>query len=286
MRIGISTAYLEEYWRGWPWCQMYAGSEHIVVELAAELAKEHEVTVRLPRNLPRDVLWRGVRWVSLDSESVGYDRLFCFDDFAQRDHADIEALVACRSDPPHHTDFDQLIFLSETHARLMGHAGRPSVGGGVSLADYQTPQARIARRVIYTSSPDRGGHHAAKIGKRYDFVASYNGLTRSELIGLQQSASLLIHPCDPVRPSEFFCMAVLEALASGTPCIVSDADALPELWGAVAVVLPRPIDYSQWSDEVDRLLEPKAWKPASKQGKLFAKSFDWANVARKYLAAL
>lgn len=82
-------------------------------------------------------------------------------------------------------------------------------------------------------------------------------------------------------------MAVLEALAAGTPCIISDADCLPELWGDVAYrVLGRPVDYSDWAGQIEELLEDRrAWKSASARGKLFAKSYDWANVARKYLAA-
>ena len=64
-----------------------------------------------------------------------------------------------------------------------------------------------------------------------------------------------IHPCDPVKPSEFFCMSVLEAMAAGTPCVISDADALPELWSQAAIVLPRPIDYSEWTAEVEDLMD-------------------------------
>jgi len=81
-------------------------------------------------------------------------------------------------------------------------------------------------------------------------------------------------------------MAVLESLAAGTPVIASDADALPELWADVSVILPRPIDYSEWSEHIDRFLEsPKLWAETSKRGQLFARSYDWSVVARKYLVA-
>lgn len=287
-RIGISTGYLEEFWKGWPFCDQYGGSEHMVVEIAAELAAQgHEVTVRLPRAVQGSLLWRGVQWVSLQSEPQRYDRLFCFDDFERRDSAAGVALVACRSDPPPHTDFDQLIFLSRHHAKLMGHPDSPFVGGGVSLADYRTDQPRLARRVIYASSPDRGGYHAQKIGRAFDYLALYGGLTRADLVLAQQTAQALIHPCDPRRPSEFFCMAVLEAMAAGTPCLISDADALPELWGDAAKVLDRPITYADWADSIETLLNSRTrWQKYQRLGRLRAKDFDWPIVAGRYLALL
>ena len=272
---------------------MYGGSERICVELACALADQgHQVSVRLPYNLQRRI-WRGVEWVSLDSPSRQYDVLFLLDDFAQRDHGDREALVACRSDPPHHTDFDVLIFLSETHARLMGHEGRPFVGGGVSLADYAQPKARLPRRVICTSSPDRC-HRALAIGKAFDFVHSYKSvadypsveLDRAGLIDLQQTAQVLIYPLAPTRPSDFFSMAVLESHAAGTPVIVSDADSMAELWSDSALILPGSIRMSEWHMAVEDLLSNASqWTELSERGLRKAQDLTWDKQATRYLEA-
>jgi glycosyl transferase family 1 len=272
---------------------MYGGSERICVEVATALADQgHEVSVRLPYPMSSRV-WRRTRWVGLDSAPERYDVLFCLDDFQQRDRGDTEALVACRSDPPPHTDFDQLIFLSRTHARLMGHDGRPAVGGGVTLADYRAPKARLLRRVICTSSPDRC-RAARAIGRAFDFVHSYKPvpgydtveLDRDGLIDLQQTARVLIYPLDPSRPSDFFSMAVLEAMAAGTPVVVSDADSMPELWSGAAVVLPRPIHYGDWYEQTERLLADREWwKWHSRRGLLLAQKYDWPAVASRYLEA-
>lgn len=293
MNVGFSTGYLEGYWGEWPWTRMYGGSERICVEVATALADQgHHVTVRLPYQM-RSRVWRRTRWIGLDSAPERYDVLFCLDDFQQRDRGDREALVACRSDPPVHTDFDQLIFLSRTHARLMGHDGRPSVGGGVSMADYRTPQTRLLRRVICTSSPDRCPA-ARTIGQTFDFVHSYKPvrgydtveLDRAGLIDLQQTAKVLIYPLDPSRPSDFFSMAVLEAMAAGTPVVVSDADSMPELWADAALVLPRPIDYGMWYATVEDLLsDPIHWRIQSRLGKAKAADHDWSLVAPRYLEA-
>ena len=291
MKIGFTTGYRENFWR-WPWGgRMYGGSEHMVVELATTMAGQgHDVSVRLPYPLPQERIWRGVRWLGSESPSLTYERLFSFDDFDMRDWGQRVILVACRSDPPPTLRlFDRAIFLSKTHARLMGHPEALAIGGGVDTREYDQQLQRTPRLVIYTSSPDRGGAHAGVIGGEFNFVATYRGaneLERPALVDLQKRAKALIHPCDPLRPSEFFCMAVLEALAAGTPCVISDADALPELWGEVAIVLPRPIRYTQWLETVSGLITDKPrWEKISRASRDFAKRYDWRQVTRRYLEA-
>lgn len=286
MNILFSTGWVENYWDGWPWSKQYGGSENMLVEVACELAEEHNVTVRLPYE--REATdFRGVHWVGLSHPSLRGDVLFCFDDYERRDSGARTLLVATRSEPPRHADFDELIFFSRTHARLMGHASRPAIGGGVRLSEYAEDLPRIPNRVIYTSSPDRGGHHAAVIGKEYDYVATYRGMNELDhdaMVRLQKSAMVQIHPYDTSYESEFFCMSALEALAAGTPTILSDGPALAELWSDAAIILPRPIDYQDWSETISELLDDKAmWAEFSAAGKRLAQGYDWPIVARKFL---
>jgi hypothetical protein len=300
MKIGFSTGYREDYWKGWPWVPMMGGSEHIVVQLANQFAKDHEVTVRLPTPRPSWplsaslVTWNDVRWIGDDAKAEQYDILFAFDDFDVKDKADRIALVACRSDPPPHTHFDQMIFLSAHHAATMGHPGRPHVGGGVNLADYKETKPRLPRRVICCSSPDRCAK-APVIGRGFDFVHSYKPVPgfqttqfdRAGLIDLQQTAQVMIYPLDPSRPSDFFSMAVLEAMAAGTPVVVSDADSMPELWGGAAIVLPRPIRLSQWHEWTEHLIGDRVgWAIQSDRGRKLAARYDWSLVAQRYLKEL
>lgn len=274
---------------------MFGGSERIVVEVAKAMAQiGHEVTVRLPYAM-NERSWEGVRWIADDFPSQSYDLLYCADDFARKDRASRTALIACRSDPPRETNFDELIFLSKHHASLMGHPNRPAIGGGVSLAEYAEDKPRIPRRVICTSSPDRC-RAAHLIGRSFDFVHSYRPikglpptleLTRDELRELQQTADAHIYPLDPSRPSDFFSMSVLESMAAGTPVIVSDADSMPELWSGAAIVLPRPIDLAEWAGTVEDLIQqPSYWNRYSRLGRKRAADFDWSRVASRYLAAL
>jgi glycosyltransferase involved in cell wall biosynthesis len=267
------------------------GSEWLLYNLAKEFARDgHEVTVRLPRHVP--TLLRGgrtVTWTGENETARQFDVLFCFDDFERKDTASRTVLVACRSDPPPHTDFNAMVFLSKTHARLMGYPDAPAIGGGVTLSDYYSPSPRVPRRVIYTSSPDRGGHHAQAIGRDFDFYATYRGaneLFREDLIRVQKTAKVMIHPYDAPRESEFFCMSALECLAAGTPVILSDGPALVELWGDVATILPRPIRYSKWMWVIENLLANKdEWQRQSEAGQAKAVDFAWSRQAARYLAA-
>lgn len=290
MNLGLSTGYTEGYWGAWPWTKMYGGSERIVVEVASALASQgHSVTVRLPYQTDERA-FRGVRWIGVDAPQQRYDVLFCADDFARRDSGTRTALVACRSDPPPHMDFDQLIFLSRHHAELMGHPDRPYVGGGVDLADYAESMPRVPNRVICTSSPDRCPR-ASAIGRTFDFVHTYRPvgdigreLDRAGLIEIQKSAQVHIYPLDPIRPSDFFSMAVLESHAAGTPVVVSDADSMRELWGDSAIVLPRPIRLSEWVMTVEDLMaDRQLWDHHSRLGRLKARDLTWDKQAQRYL---
>lgn len=292
MKIGFSSGYTENYWGDWFTSIQIGGSERICIEVACTLAQDHEVTVRLPYKA-QEHLYRGVRWIGLDYESQRYNRLYCFDDFLQRDRGDAELLVACRSDSPLHTEWDQMVFLSGHHADLMGYPGCPAVGGGVNLSDYADPLPRIPKRVICTSSPDRCPD-ATAIGRSFDFIHSYrpvggvgHELHRESLVELQKTAQALIYPLNPRRPSDFFSMAVLEAMAAGTPVVVSDADSMPELWSGAAIVLPRPIDYGAWYEAVDGLLTDRArWRWHADRGRDLARRYSWDEVSKRYLSVL
>jgi glycosyltransferase involved in cell wall biosynthesis len=81
-------------------------------------------------------------------------------------------------------------------------------------------------------------------------------------------------------------MAVLEAMAAGTPVVVSDADSMPELWSDAAIVLKRPIDLGEWYETVSEVLDnPVTWKKHSIRGRRLALKYDWPTVALRYLEA-
>ena len=295
MRIGLSTGYDENYWGDWFAAKQLGGSERIVVELAAALAPDHDVTVRLPYGVA-PFRHRNVAWVGRDHPMLPeLDLLFCFDLFGERDRAQRTALVACRSDPPPHKNFDARIYLSRHHASLMGDEGSPSVGGGVNLDDYERGQKRKPGLVVCMSSPDRCIPAFDILGQFPGSVFTYRSvqglprtqeLERDALVELQQTARVGIYPLQPRRPSDFFSMSTLELLAAGTPTLISDQDALPELWGDVCPVLKSPARISEWVGEAEDLLVNKTrWNRLSLLGKKKAADYSWDKVAARYLKA-
>ena len=61
-------------------------------------------------------------------------------------------------------------------------------------------------------------------------------------------ADVMLYPCDPVRFTEGFGVAVLEACAAGVVPIITDADALGEIYGeSGAMVVPRG-ETRKWTD--------------------------------------
>lgn len=75
-------------------------------------------------------------------------------------------------------------------------------------------------------------------------VQYHGGVGKQEVIKAFLESHVLAYPCDPVAPTEGFSMTCLEAWAAGCQLVISDADALPELWGGLegVTVLPLPID--------------------------------------------
>lgn len=296
MKIGFSTGFTELYWGTWfQDGRQLGGTETVVKEIACGIAaRGHEVTVRLPYKTEPFVL-NGVRWIGLDAPSQRYEALFLCDDFAPRDSGETTCLIAMRSDPPPHSDFDEMFFLSAHHARAMGHPGRPHIGAGVHLSDYATPLPRLPRRVLCTVSPDRAPM-ARMIGEACgDFLHTYKPvpgfktveLPRPELIRQQLQAQVFIYPYDPTRESDFFSMAILEAMAAGTPCVIADGESHVELWGDAAIVIPRPTDLSTWYERVTEVMEnPAKWRKYSRLGRLKAQGYDWTDIASLYLAAV
>jgi glycosyltransferase involved in cell wall biosynthesis len=95
-----------------------------------------------------------------------------------------------------------------------------------------------------------------------------------------------------VFPSVFegFGLPVLEAMACGTPVIVSDASSLPEVAGSAGLTLP-PHDREAWTDALHKAVVDAGWRArASQQGLQEARRYGWHITAqetiRSYSCAL
>jgi len=79
-------------------------------------------------------------------------------------------------------------------------------------------------------------------------------------------------------------MPVVEALACGTPAIVSAASSLPEAAGEAGLALP-PHDIDAWAQALERALTDAGWRAAAaERGPAHAAAFTWEQTARVHAA--
>jgi len=106
-------------------------------------------------------------------------------------------------------------------------------------------------------------------------VKYFGGVSRVRILAALSEASILAYPCDPVAPTEGFSMTILESWAAGCDVLISDADALPELWGKREGItcLPLPISDDIWVEQIVKSLENPP-KPGAREVPECL-TFDW-----------
>jgi glycosyltransferase involved in cell wall biosynthesis len=93
---------------------------------------------------------------------------------------------------------------------------------------------------------------------------------------LYRAATALVYP----SLYEGFGLPVLEAMASGTPVIASDAASIPEVLGDAGILLP-PNDRAAWTEALVRVVTDGSLRAAMRTNGLSrAATFSWARTAR------
>ncbi len=133
-------------------------------------------------------------------------------------------------------------------------------------------------------------------GKGWDFEAIYQAIDRYDLKNWVQlpgylpveelplwynSAEVFLYP----SVFEGFGIPVLEAMACGTPVIISDASSLPEVAGSAGLTLsPQAVD--QWTQALSRAYRDTAWRQqAVEQGLVEAKRYSWRLTATQTISS-
>jgi len=107
-------------------------------------------------------------------------------------------------------------------------------------------------------------------------VFVHGAVGKQTLAREQKKAALLAYPSDLFVDGETFAMAVLECMAAGTPTLISDAAALPGVYGDAAAILPRPIEDEPWIGVIVRLLTEKDLRQTHiERGLKFAHEHTW-----------
>jgi len=115
--------------------------------------------------------------------------------------------------------------------------------------------------------------------RRYSFVEALFGIDERAKAELLSSAKALILPSS----GEAFSYTALEAMASGTPPVVSSAvpgDVVVDGFNGVRVDSLNPVDYANALEKLFR--DEDLWLRLSRNGVEFAKRFDYVEVAKRY----
>jgi len=105
----------------------------------------------------------------------------------------------------------------------------------------------------------------------------HGGVGQAQLAVEQLKSAVQVYPCDPVQPTEGFSMTCLEAITAGCSLVITDADALQELWADApgVTIIPLPINDDLWVETiVQELLADKERVP------LLPKQYTWAVIAQ------
>jgi glycosyltransferase involved in cell wall biosynthesis len=105
-------------------------------------------------------------------------------------------------------------------------------------------------------------------------------VTPEELLALYNSAQMLVHPAF----YEGFGLPPLEAMACGTPVVVSNTSALPEIVGDAALLV-EPSDIDSLTVSMWRLLsDAELRQQLTEKGLKRARLFSWRKAAEETLS--
>lgn len=132
-----------------------------------------------------------------------------------------------------------------------------------------------ARLRIVGPVPDAGRDIASRLrqllGPAVDLVGY---VSTAELAAEYRSADVFCFP----SLLEGFGMPILEAMAAGTPVVVSDASSLPEVAGGAALVCPAG-DARAWRDSLGRLADHGLRDQLCRLGRQRVAEFSWRRTA-------
>lgn len=150
-----------------------------------------------------------------------------------------------------------LVTLLQAYAALSPHQRLPLIIGGGKGWDYDAIFETVERYRLDVQFPG--------------FIAS------EELPFWYNCAEVFIYP----SIFEGFGLPVLEAMACGTPVIVSDASSLPEVAGTSGMCVP-PQDVEAWSEALRRAASDDDWRStAREQGFVEAARYTWTETATR-----
>jgi glycosyltransferase involved in cell wall biosynthesis len=116
-----------------------------------------------------------------------------------------------------------------------------------------------------------------------DRVWRYTDLDDETLLDLYANAAVFAYP----SLVEGFGMPVLEAMAAGLAVVASDAEAVQEVAGGGALIVPARAPAREWAQALARVLsDPQSGRELRERGRAVAARHTWSQSAERTLAML
>jgi glycosyltransferase involved in cell wall biosynthesis len=171
-----------------------------------------------------------------------------------------------------------------------------------------TPFGKRSRRAVYMGSfmPYKNVETLARAAElvpnwEFHFLSRIDSKTRRGLEKLAPNATLVFHDGTPENEyrellatsrvlvsaslDEGFGIPLIEAMAEGTPVVVSDIEIFHEVAGEAALFAP-PTDAQAFAAALTRLDEEMTWSTQSQAASTQAKRFSWQASAERLLDVL
>jgi len=191
------------------------------------------------------------------------------------------AITAARGSPPEGRPVHQADADGTGYLLYVGDLG-PRKNIGFLLRAYAALPDTLRSRYRLKICGRTGEHR-----RRYERLAQELGILGQvdfggyvpdgDLPACYRSARLLLHP----SLEEGYGLPPLEAMALGTPAVVSDRGALPEVAGTAGAIVS-PLNVEEFSQVICRMLtDGRAYRQATAQGREGVPRTTWADYARE-----
>ena len=160
---------------------------------------------------------------------------------------------------------------------------RPHKGLPILIAAYEEVRNRNPRlkpQLVIIGQPNPNYPEILAAIERSPYRADIirpGFIAESDLIALYQTAEAFVFP----SLYEGFGLPPLEAMASGTPVIASDASCLPEILGTAAELVPHG-NVAALARAIEQVITDRSlWRQLRSTGLAHARNFSWAKMARQ-----
>ena len=112
-------------------------------------------------------------------------------------------------------------------------------------------------------------------------VQHHGSISKLELLKKMHTTRLLAYPCNPVSFTEGFSVTTLEAACAGCVPVITDADALGEIYSDNVPMIRMPYDRNAYADlVVELLLNNKEYAKCQAKARHLLKEYTWIKLAK------